>query len=271
MERFEVGGGALEFRAQGEGPSLVLVHGSVFADPWEPMLRHGDLLPGYQIVTYRRRGYGGSSPAQAGRTLRDEAADLVALLDHLGIARTHAVGHSLAADIVLQAAIDAPERFSTMTLIEPGMFTVPAAAGMDQAMSALAQVFEAGDHRQAMLLFLAGPAGEEVMSRLVSVLPEGAAEAALADVPALFGLDLPAGRRWVLDEGAARRLPHPTLLMLGSDTGPIYRETNTAISDLLTNVEHLDVTDSGHFVHLEQPERVADALATFLERHTPGH
>ena len=40
----EVDGGALEYRVRGDGPPLVLVHGSVFADPWEPMLRHADLL-----------------------------------------------------------------------------------------------------------------------------------------------------------------------------------------------------------------------------------
>ncbi|MDH3682882.1 MAG: alpha/beta fold hydrolase, partial [Acidimicrobiia bacterium] len=107
METFEVEGGALEFQVQGEGPPLVLVHGSVFADPWEPMLRHVELVANYRVVTYRRRGYGRSSPAQPGRTLSDEGADLVALLDHLDIEQTHAVGHSLAADIVLQAAIDA--------------------------------------------------------------------------------------------------------------------------------------------------------------------
>ena len=174
MKTFESAGAALEFDDRGQGDPLVLVHGSVFADPWEPMLGYGDLLANHRVVTYRRRGYGGSSPAPPSHSLRDEGADLVALLDHLGIA--------------------------------------------------------------------------------------------LSDVPALFGLDLPAGRRWVLDEDAARSLDHPTLLVMGSDTGPIYRETNEALTALLSDVEHRDVTDAGHFVHVEQPEQVAVALAAFLER-----
>ena len=268
MEKLEVDGGALEFRVRGEGPPLVLVNGSVFADPWEPMLCHGDLLADYRVVTLRRRGYGGSSPAQPGRTLSDEGADVVALLDHLGIERAHVVGHSLAADIVLQAVIDAPDRFSTMTLLEPGMFTVPSAAGLSEAMGAVVRIFESGDHRQAMLLFLGGPGGAELMARLEEKLPEGAGEMALADVPALFGSDLPAGSAWQLEEDAARSLRQPTLLALGSDTGPVYRESNAAIAALLQNVEQLDVADAGHFVQVEQPERVAEALAAFLERNT---
>lgn len=133
MTTFEVDGGALEFHERGEGRPLVLVHGSVFADPWEPMLANAELQVNYRIVAYRRRGYGESSPAQPGHTLRDEAADLVALLDHLAIEKADVVGHSLAANIVLQAAIDTPSRFATMTLLEPGLFTVPAAAGMDKS------------------------------------------------------------------------------------------------------------------------------------------
>lgn len=268
METFEVEGGGLEFRVRGEGPSLVLVPGSVFADPWEPMLRYADLLDAYRVVTFRRRGYGGSSPAQQGHSLSDEGADVVALLDHLGIERAHVVGHSLAADIVLQAVIDAPDRFLTMTLLEPGMFTVPSAAGMDEAMAGIARVFESGDHGKAVLLFLGGAVGADVMARLEEKLPVGAAEMALVDAPALFESDLPAGSGWVLDEDAARSLRQPTLLALGSETGPIYRESSAVIAALLPNVEHLEVTGAGHFVHVEQPEQVAEGLARFLERNT---
>lgn len=267
METVRVDGGVLEFIVRGEGPPLLFVHGSVFADPWEPMLGHADLSTDYRTITYHRRGYGGSSPAAPDRTLGEEAADVIALLDHLSLEQTNVVGHSLAADIVLQAAIDAPDRFYTMTLLEPGVFTVPAAAGMDKALEAIQQVFESGDHRQAMLLFIGGPRGEDMMTQLEGCLPEGALESAIADTPALFGLDLPAGSRWVLDEDAARLLRIPTLLALGSDTSPIYRETNAAVAPLFRNVEHLEVAGSGHFVHVEQPQQVAEALGAFLRRH----
>jgi pimeloyl-ACP methyl ester carboxylesterase len=267
VESFETDGGTLEFQIRGEGQPLVLVHGSVFAEPWDPMLRHAGLLANYRVVTYCRRGYGRSSPAGPGHTLRNEGADLVALLDHLGIERANAVGHSLAADIVLQAAIDAPDRFQTMTLLEPGLFTVPAAAGLVEAMAGIAQVFESGAHRQAMLLFLGGPRGADVMAALENELPEVAGERALADVPALFETDLPAGSAWTLDEKAARSLHQPTLLALGSNTGPVYRETNAEIAELLPNVEQLDVAGAGHFVHVEQPDQVAEALAAFLGRN----
>jgi pimeloyl-ACP methyl ester carboxylesterase len=268
METFDVHGGALEFQVRGEGAALVLAHGSVFADAWEPMLSHAGLLSSYQVVTLRRRGYGGSSPAQPGRTLRDEGADVVALLDHLGIGQAHAGGHSLGASIVLQAVIDAPDRFSTMTLLEPGMPSVPSASGMDQVLSGITQVFESGDHRQAMLRYLGGADGAGLMARLEKKLPDDAGEMAVADAAALFELDVPAGRSWELDEDAARSLRQPTLLALGSDTGPIYRESNAVIAGLLTEVEQFEVADAGHFVHIEQAERVADALAAFLKRTT---
>lgn len=267
METLDVDGGVLEYRTRGEGPALVLVHGSVFADPWEPMLGHAGLAESYRVVTYRRRGYGGSSKAAPGRTLGDEGRDIVAILDQLDIDEANVVGHSLAADIVLQAVIDAPTRFATMTLLEPGLFSVPAAVGFDDAMSPVVQIFESGDHRKAMLLFLGGVGGADVMARLEEGLPAGAADMALADVPTLFGSDIPAGSSWVLDEAATRSLRQPTLLGIGSETGPIFRESNTVLTDLIENVEHLSVAGSGHFVHVEQPRLVAEGLAAFLGRY----
>lgn len=134
-------------------------------------------------------------------------------------------------------------------------------------MAGIARVFESGDHRKAVLLFLGG-AGADVMARLEEKLPLGAVEMALVDAPALFESDLPAGSGWVLDEDAARSVRQPTLLALGSETGPIYRESSAAIAALLPNVEHLDVAGEGHFVHVEQPEQVAEGLAAFLKRNT---
>jgi len=270
VDTIDVGDGSLEYRVRGEGPPVVFVHGSVFADPWEEMLRYGDLVKNFQVVTYRRRGHGGSSASPAGRALAGEAADLLALLDGLDIERAHVVGHSLAADIVLQAVLDSPQRFMAMVLLEPGLFSVNSAQGFDTAMRPVFDVFESGNHHQAMLLFLGGPGGAELLARLEPLLPEGATELALADVPTLFGSDIPAGSAWKLDEEATRQLGHPALLALGSDTGPIFRESNAVLRDLLANAQHVDVPDSGHFVHLEQAEFTANAIAGFLTSHAAG-
>ncbi|MEL7157058.1 MAG: alpha/beta hydrolase [Actinomycetota bacterium] len=262
--------GTIDFEERGEGPAVVLVHGSVVADPWGPMLDHGDLGTDHRVLTFRRRGFGRSSPPSPGRTLGDDAADLVALLDHLGITQANAVGHSLAADIVLQAALDAPDRFRSLALLEPGLFSVPAAQGFEQAMRPVFDLFEAGQHRQAMLAFLGGVGGAEVMARLEARLPQGTTDAALADVGTLFQHDIPAGSGWTLDEAAARDLPHPTLLALGSESGPIFRQSRDALSALLGNVSVLDVEGSAHFVHVEQPEQVAAGLAAFLRSGVEG-
>lgn len=270
MQRFETGDGSLEYETLGAGPPLLLVHGSVIADPWQPMLGHGDLMSDYQIITYRRRGYGDSSTATKDRNLGDEAADAVAVLDHLGIDQAHVVGHSLAANIVLQAVIDNPQRFLTMTLLEPGLFSVPSADGFEEAMSPVFEIYRSGDHQKAMLLFLGGVGGAEVMARLERELPEGTTEAALRAVPTLFDSDIPAGLRWQLDEQATRALRQPTLLALGAETGPIFQESNAALRALLPHAEHLAVDEAGHFVHVEQPNLVAEALAAFLTNNRSG-
>jgi len=43
-------------------------------------------------------------------------------------------------------------------------------------------------------------------------------------------------------------------------------QSNTAIAAVLANVEQLQVAGAGHFVHIEQPEQVAEGLASFLRR-----
>src|SRR5206468_11448829 len=49
----------------------------------------------YRVVRFDNRGIGGSSPAAGGYTLRDMAADAVAVLDAVGAERAHVVGYSM--------------------------------------------------------------------------------------------------------------------------------------------------------------------------------
>jgi pimeloyl-ACP methyl ester carboxylesterase len=83
---------AYECRGAAAGTPVFLFHGS----PGSRLFRPADAVvdaAGAFVVTFDRPGYGGSTPLD-GRTLADTAADVVALLDHLGIGRCRLIGWS---------------------------------------------------------------------------------------------------------------------------------------------------------------------------------
>ena len=101
----EVPGGRLSVRDEGAGPPIVLLHAGV-ADlrAWD------DVVPpliaaGYRAVRYDARGHG---PSPTDDVAFSQRADLLAVLDALGIGRAALVGNSRGGMIALDTAIEAP-------------------------------------------------------------------------------------------------------------------------------------------------------------------
>lgn len=77
------------------------------------------LAPHADVVLYDLRGHGRSARPPSGYTVDDGVADLIALLDELGLDRpVHLVGNSYGGVVALGAAIDHPERVASLLLIE---------------------------------------------------------------------------------------------------------------------------------------------------------
>ncbi len=100
----------------GDGRAIVLLHEGI-ADRrmWDrefPLLARD-----HRVVRYDLRGYGGSPPATSEFS---PVADLVALLDHLGISRPIIVGPSVGGKIALDLALAHPEKVGALLLIAPG-------------------------------------------------------------------------------------------------------------------------------------------------------
>jgi pimeloyl-ACP methyl ester carboxylesterase len=76
------------------------------------------LEPHYTCMSFDNRGIGASQPAGASPlTVEQMATDTLALMDHAGWNSAHIVGHSLGGLISLQAALDAPRRVRSLTLL----------------------------------------------------------------------------------------------------------------------------------------------------------
>lgn len=121
MPKLQANGVNLHYFQTGQGPNVVMIHGMT----GNLAIWHFTVMPGirddFRLMMFDLRGHGRSEMPPTGYTSRDMAEDLVALMDKLGIERTHLIGHSLGADIALHMAILYPERVDRIVAIEAGV------------------------------------------------------------------------------------------------------------------------------------------------------
>ena len=118
MKSTKVNGVELEFEVSGWGEPLLFIS-SVLADGFTPLLSEPALADHYQLISYHRRGWGGSTQTPAPVSVADHAADAAALLESLGVPRAHVAGHSTGAVVAAQLALDEPAIVQTLVLLEP--------------------------------------------------------------------------------------------------------------------------------------------------------
>jgi pimeloyl-ACP methyl ester carboxylesterase len=110
----------LDVNEYGEGPRVVLVHGSVVGA--ERTWRHQRALAErWTLVLPNRPGFAGSSPLVRG----DFEAEAPLIAELLGDV-AHLVGHSYGAVIALYAAALRPDAVRSLTISEPGCLRVAA-------------------------------------------------------------------------------------------------------------------------------------------------
>src|SRR2546422_2948353 len=100
----------------GRGEALILVHG--LADDhraWRRALP--DLMLRHRVILYDLRGHSQTSLGNPDGTLRQLGADLITLMDALGVERAHVAGFSLGGTIAMRAAIDHPDRVGGLALV----------------------------------------------------------------------------------------------------------------------------------------------------------
>ncbi len=127
-----------------EGPDAaptVVLHHPLATDLtiWDELT--AALLPRYRVVRFDARGQGASEVTPAPYALPTLAADTVALMDHLGVARAHFLGLSMGGMVGQHLGVDHGRRFLSLTLCSTTSRT-PAAAQVIHAAIAGSEYIE---------------------------------------------------------------------------------------------------------------------------------
>jgi pimeloyl-ACP methyl ester carboxylesterase len=241
----------------GRGDPVVLVHG--LADDhraWRRVV--APLMLTRRVLLYDFRGHGASSVGAADGTLHQLGADLVGLLDAVGLERAVVAGFSLGGTIAMRAAIDHPERIAALALVATSSRVNRAARAWYEERAALAERADPAlratldaDTEDVYRNRRAEIADGLAIRRESTADPRGFANACRA----MAGLN----EAPLDDELAAIRVP--TVILAGDVDRHCPPRAGEIIAERIAGGELRVLADTGHPLPVERPAEVADAIA----------
>ena len=115
MPTIPIGDAELHYEEAGRGEPVLLVPGlSGVGSFWQPQA--AELARDFRVVVHDHRGTGRSTHSRIEYSVEQMAGDVLALMDALGIASAHLVGHSTGGAIGQVLALDHPRRLRSLVL-----------------------------------------------------------------------------------------------------------------------------------------------------------
>jgi pimeloyl-ACP methyl ester carboxylesterase len=261
--RFDVqspDGTSLAVWVEGEGPALVMVHGSLqdhtASGALVDVLRSG-------VTTYAidRRGFGASGDA-TGYSIEREFEDVAAVVDEVAARTGGAVtlwGHSYGANCAMGGAT-LTANVDHLVLYEPSL----GLAYPPGSIESIEQKVAAGEMEAALLEVLVEIAGmtEDEVDAMRSN-PKMPWEARLATVPTL-PRECRAEDEWVYRPGQFDGIAAPTLMLAGSESPPVVTEATHQAAAAIADVQIRVLEGHGHFAHRTDPAMVATIVREFI-------
>ncbi|GLY03461.1 hydrolase [Actinoplanes sp. NBRC 101535] len=266
--RVPVDGVELAVETVGQGPAVLLLHGFPHTRAiWRDVApRLADA--GFQAIVPDLHGLGDSTPALRGYEAPAVAADLLRVLDALGVVEAHAVGVDLGVGPAFALAAACPERVASLTLSEGLLGVLPGAEeflrqgppwwfGFHQAPGGLAEDVLENSAERYIRFFLAAGSRHGLPDDLTRVLVEAyRSRTSLANAFDHYRA-MPATAAWIETWARDRRLGMPVLAVGGGAIAGATARQLEPITDRLTR--HV-LEDCGHITPIDQPGAFAELL-----------
>lgn len=208
------------------------------------------LAAGWRVLRIDMRGHGGSDPAGDMATMADLAADVVLVLDRLGIDRVHFAGVSIGGMIGQVLGLDHAGRVRSLLLSGTSPRAVPGGQAMwDQRFAAIAQArsvepladatmdrWFTGDYR---------PRRPDRWSQVRDIIANTTPAGYVAGARAIIGFDV------------VERLPSiavPSLVICGDEDTGTPPEGNRLIAQAIPGARYVEMAHARHIPMMEYPE-----------------
>lgn len=254
-----------------DDPALLLVAGlGNQLVMWPLELCESFVDRGFFVVRFDNRDCGLSTIFDDGRgyTLADMAADAIAVLDDLGVARAHVFGHSLGGMIAQVMAIDHPARIATLSVLSTSTGNWDHGRPTDEALTAVSRAAAPTLDEQIEL---------DVANRRIWASPSWFDE---EDVRARFreaydrsytpGSSL---RQFAAiveapdREDALRALDVPTLVMHGTLDPLVGSDGGERLASLVPGATFLPIEGLAHDLPVQVWQQVISAVTAHVSQH----
>lgn len=291
VRAFEAQGQKLEMAYMDKAPEnpngqvVLLLHGKNFSGAYWERTAKDLLAKGYRVVIPDQIGFGKSSkPTEYSYSLKAMAEQTADLLQDLGVAKVHVVGHSMGGMVAARFALDHAALTQTLTLVNP----IGLEDWQEKVPPATVEQLYAGELKKT---------GEDVKNYMKNVYFDGKWEPDYDAVSELqVGWTTSPDRETLAMVGALTsemvftqpvvhefpKIAVPTLLIIGTrdrtaigrdrvspevrDTLGRYDELGQKTRDAIPGSELVEIPNVGHMPQIEAYPQYIEALTGFLER-----
>lgn len=264
------------------GRNVLLLHGRNFGGYyWESTIR---LLSdaGYRVVVPDQIGFGKSSKPDIGLSFHALAHNTRLLLDHLGIAKTHVVGHSMGGMLSVRFALMFPGQVEKLILespigLEDYRLTVPYATNEELARESAAMTRESIDrfyrsyfvqwqpgfqvYADVQYRWTLGPDAERLHRTAAHTYQMAYEQPVVYELPLIRAKTLLVGGDADRTAIGRNRVSSEVRATMGR-----FTELIPAAARQIPDASAAILADVGHIAHIETPEKFHAVLLSFLRK-----
>ena len=283
MPTLEVEGVSLYYERAGSGDPVVLSHGVPMDHrAWSAQVEA--LSKAYSTITYSRRyAYPNRRAGDlADSTVEANAADLRGLIEKLGVAPVHLVGHSYGGFVAAHLAAERPDLVRTLVLVEPAIPTLlvedPDSTGQmfslllgHPGVALSARRFQAGSLGPSLAALDRGQAKKAVQLFVDGIQNRVGAFAELPAPTQQVMLDnamtiAELRTRMPQFKEAAARVSRRTLVVNGANTAVWLLRVGELARNAIPEADAASIGRSRHFPQVENPQEFNSTVMGFLAK-----